>query len=159
MKFAILALTLLVAVSAETTDITPTDFVSDIFTGLMKGLSQDGKSLGDCYDRIMDGMDDIEFIAQILGDVFQGNANFGSYSLLFTKFYGHFNAAKNDCRVHVLVTHMADINAINEKVSEYQPQLTTLATTIGMQFMMKNYEGAARQLGSLIADFFDFYVN
>ena len=145
MKFIILAVALLFAAhAASPAEITPTDMLEDVFSGFMKGLSQDGKTLGNCYDRIIDGIEDIESIGSILGMVFTGKANFDSYGLLFTKFYGHFNAAKNDCRVHVLVMHMADVNSISGKMMEYQPQLTTLATTIGMQFMMKNYEGAAK---------------
>lgn len=150
---------MLVAVQAANTEVTPTDLIGDLFTGLMKGLSQDGKTLGQCYERIVDAVEDVESISTILGEVFSGNGNFNHYGLLFTKFYGHFNAAKNDCRIHVLLTHMADVNGISSKVAEYQPQFTTLATTIGMQFMMKNYEPAAKQVGMLLADFFDFYVN
>ncbi len=118
----------------------PANIMGDMFEGIMKGLSEDGKTLGQCYDRLMEGIDDVELIYEMIGNVMTGNGNIAMYSLLFTKLYGHYNAAQTDCRVHILAVRLLDFKTIQSKIVDIQPQITALATTLGMQFMMKNYK-------------------
>ena len=124
----------------------------------MKGLSKDGKTLGTCYDKIIEGINDIEDVGEMLFMVLHGQGGFDTYGMLFTKFYGHFNSAKNFCRVHVLAMHLADIATLKTKAVELQTKVTTVAASLGMQFMMKNYMAVGVSIGLLAKDFLDFYV-
>lgn len=140
-------------------DLTPLELLTQFGTGLMKGLSTDGKTLGTCYDRIVDGINDIELIGEMLSKVIHGQGGFDTYGMLFSKFYGHFNSAKNDCRVHILAMHLSDIASLKVRAVDLQSKATTVAASLGMQFMMQNYSAVGISIGQFMKEFLDFYVN
>ena len=88
----------------------------------------------------------------MLKQVINGQGGFETYGILFTKFYGHFNAAKNYCRVHILAMHLSDFKGLRERAVELQTTAKATLASLGMQFMMQNYGAVGVSIGMLLKE-------